>query len=1112
MLRPFLMIGVGGSGGKTLRVVRDDLLRRMEQLGWEGALPRAWQFIHIDVPTLADGNDPDLPAQLPPGDYQGLVNVGLTYRHIDAALAGHGRTPVADAMGTWRPDPGKVNIPASKGAGQYRALGRVITVAGLEDIREAVARARRALTGAEVVGELQRATRLLGATPAASTPDPVVLVVCSLAGGTGAGAVIDVCDTVRALGDPWASESIGLLYAPDVFDYLPEEQRRGVRPNSLATLGELLSGYWNTDGPGEETNDLLARHGIQLGAVNRLGPRYPFLVGNRNEQVSYGTQNDIYRAMGRSVASWVTSVTLQDRLGSTVQGNWSATAQSVTDHLPNHAAGTETPFTALGSARVGLGRDRFRDYAAEYLARSAVERVLRRHEELRLPDDERIERRLVADVAQDVFGSFLAESGLDERGEGRGDLLAALRPEQQVRLARDLADELHRRVTGGMPEKGLSSVEVRHRIVSETGARRPAFHDGLRLARQVADRAWVVAIQPRLADQTARSVSLHGGPVTAAMLAMLATELQQVREELREDAARYRRWAQGGEQAVTQEVEQGGATLTGSSPAILAGVRRAVESLVHQDEAELREMVADLVPDLVTNLVDPLREAVARGTSALAQEESSQLGGQLSPITLWPQADLVPERLNAAPNEFLLEPTSRYPGILRTLVGRTVESAEPGGAMREATTQVVLDTDDVRAGVQHLVRQETAWVPREHTLQSGIVAAPSRASFDVAASGEALLGRARRWLEREGTAVGGYIGEGLRDYLDPARTDPREHGARLAAFEGQFIAALNASAPLVGINPGVLVQVHDVNKAQHVLSFSEIPLPERSPGREIVRRVLQSTEQWSNDIAKAFGEGREASIDIFSVLATPYEPVVFDSLMKPIASEWGARNTTPDTRAEFWRWRRARSLTEALPLAPATRRAMVRGWFTARVLTQLDLTDRVPQIWVPDEAGGGGRYRSFPDPLLATDVVQSREILPVVLESILLAMVEVNTRASREPMAPYVRLRDLGRSGMGGGYDTYQAPSTDLRAWIRDGCNPVVPAPAGSTPQTRRQEVEAQLDRLHGNYARHFAAVDERTDVFDVPLSYDLRFDILAALVDLRRAVGHIEDDTEDDW
>ena len=33
MLRPFLLVGVGGSGGKTLRVIREELLRRQKPDG-----------------------------------------------------------------------------------------------------------------------------------------------------------------------------------------------------------------------------------------------------------------------------------------------------------------------------------------------------------------------------------------------------------------------------------------------------------------------------------------------------------------------------------------------------------------------------------------------------------------------------------------------------------------------------------------------------------------------------------------------------------------------------------------------------------------------------------------------------------------------------------------------------------------------------------------------------------------------------------------------------------------------------------------------------------------------------------------------------------------------
>ena len=44
MLQPFILVGVGGSGGKTLRAMRQTLLRRIRQVGWTGVDgPRRWR-------------------------------------------------------------------------------------------------------------------------------------------------------------------------------------------------------------------------------------------------------------------------------------------------------------------------------------------------------------------------------------------------------------------------------------------------------------------------------------------------------------------------------------------------------------------------------------------------------------------------------------------------------------------------------------------------------------------------------------------------------------------------------------------------------------------------------------------------------------------------------------------------------------------------------------------------------------------------------------------------------------------------------------------------------------------------------------------------------------
>jgi len=1099
MLRPFLLVGVGGSGGKTLRVIREDLTRRLQQAGWTGDLPRAWQFLHIDVPTVADGNEPDLPPQLPEREYQGLVASGVDYRTIDAALISAGGPHLTDALGGWRADPNRVNIPASKGAGQFRSLGRVIVLAGLDRVRESLQTARRQMTGAEVTGELQEVTRLLGGQPASVVHEPTVIVVSSIGGGSGSGAVIDVCDAIRALGDKWANEIVGLLYAPDVFDYLPEEARRGVRPNSLAAIAELLSGYWNSDGPSEGTTELFSKYGVQLGSAKRLGPRYPFLVGARNESVTYQTQNDIYRAMGRSLASWVTSPVLQDRLSAYIQAQWAATAQSVRDKLPLHIQGTESPFTALGSARVGLGRDRFRDYASEHMARTVAERFLHRHEELRQRGDDRTEKQLVRDTADAVFGGFLASSGLDERGVDRNQIIDALRPST---LAHDLKaqyTEVLRKTKEAIPDKGARAADVRRNIRNLVNDRRSHFQTTQLAARAEAARGWVTQIQTDTVLLTARHVAHNGAPVTIELLRRLATEVKQVRDELTGEATAQRRWAADVDLQIRGALDDADtAVILQTTDRLGEAVKRAVQTFAAEQEAEVRELAADLIPDLVVNFLEPLIQTVEHGVEALTGERSVGRDGHPSVMALWPENDVIPIRLRPAPNEFLLESADEYPAIMDDLICRTVDVRERVDARRLADVQVLLGTDETEGAVQQLILREMGWVPRNHLLHQSVTAAPTRAAFTVRASAEDLLDRARQWLHREGTAAGNYMAEGLRDYLSPETVGPAELGSRLKRFEGQLIAALNAGAPLVSINTSVLVQVHERHEIAYATSFSEVPLPEKSPARKVFRTLLEARGQWNESVAKAFSDGNEAFIDIFTVLGEPYEPVVFDSLMRPVASEWGARSASPDQRAEFWRWRRARPLPEALPFSPGVLSALVRGWFVAGCLDHLHLADDGVSIYVPAPVGRGGKMIGFPWPTLSAVKVTGPDLMPALLESVSLAMLEVNTSESLDPMRPYDRLHDLG-SG-----PTDEVPD-ELAAWVINGKNAKPDLTSPLDWELRRAAVVQRLDLLSTRYAEYFEKVSERTELLDFPGSYELRGQIRGSLGDLRRAVAALQ-------
>lgn len=1108
MLRPFLIVGVGGSGGKTLRVVRDDLVSRLDKAGWTGEFPAAWQFLHIDVPTVADGNDQDLPGQLPAGNYQGLVGTGVDYRTIDSALVQKGGAHLHDALGGWRPNPDKVNIPASRGAGQYRALGRIITIGGLDRVRDAVRRAHRSMTGTQVVAELQAATRVLGGEPAAVHAEPTVIVVSSIAGGSGSGAVIDVCDVIRSLDESWAEDIVGVLYAPDVFDYLPEEARRGVRPNSLAALSELLNGYWAESGASQGTAELFASHGVQVGASRRLGPRFPFLVGARNEAVTFQTQNDVYRALGKSLASWVTSETLQDTMSAYIQAQWSATASSVRDKMPMHSDGMEAPFVALGSARVSLGRDRFRDYSSQHLARAAIDRVLTQHEGSRSKDDDRPGAALVRDIATQSFQRFLKRSGLDERGAEQNQIIDALMPESTQERVRSAASQMLTKVRDGIDPKGSRAGDVSRAILANLHDQRLAFQRDQLAAQSAVAADWSKSIQKHLVTEVALTIAREGAPVTAELVRQLKTEVSQVRDELVGEAQQLRRRVAAVDQEVAGDLaDSATAVILRETGSLKAAINRAAGSLLMEAQADVRDLSAEMIPDLVRNLVEPMLEAVEHGRERL-ESGVAESDDRALDVSTWPEGDLVPHHIKPAPNEFLLEPADNFPDLLRETVLRTVGGERPHEARATADIEVILGAEDIDAhgaASQTLLIAERLWVPRHERFHDSASAAPTPARFELASGPAQFKKRADAWVTRPGTAVGNLVAQGLRDYLDPEAVSPREHEARLDRFDGQLSAALNAAAPLVSINPSVLVQVHERHEIKYNLSFSEIPLPDRSPGKERVHKLLEARGQWTDKVAKAFTDRNGASIDIFTVLGEPYEPVVFDSLMKPIATEWGQRAAAVDTRAEFWRWRRARPLTEAVPFSSAMLARMVRGWFTASLLKQLDL-ETAARIYVPAPSSGSGDYRDFPKPLLTPAAANGPDLLPSILESFSLAMLEVNTTESLRPVDGYRRLADLGQETSAGA----DVRSGELRAWIVDGANTLQAAadPAGSWEARQAQALE-RLSKLRAVYADHEAKYAARRDLLDAPLSYELSHVTLAALADLASAVESMRKDDD---
>ncbi|MDP6495074.1 MAG: tubulin-like doman-containing protein, partial [Dehalococcoidia bacterium] len=128
MYARFLFVGLGGSGGKTLRFLKREILHWMEIHDAGHSIPAGWQFLHIDTPPTADGQEIDhLADPLPADEYLGLINQGVDLAAVQNMLDGN--KSFHSELQTWRVDPSGMHVPLAMGAGQFRAVGQTVAMA-----------------------------------------------------------------------------------------------------------------------------------------------------------------------------------------------------------------------------------------------------------------------------------------------------------------------------------------------------------------------------------------------------------------------------------------------------------------------------------------------------------------------------------------------------------------------------------------------------------------------------------------------------------------------------------------------------------------------------------------------------------------------------------------------------------------------------------------------------------------------------------------------------------------------------------------------------------------------------------------------------------------------
>ncbi len=176
MLRPFLIIGVGGSGGKTLRGITYQSQLKLQQVGWKSGIPAV-----VAVPSFRHADRAGrsrLPGAVPASS--AVQGTRLDGRHLQHASTDRSRArtrrinAVHQDIERQLPDPRYVKVDVTKGAGQFRAVGRAVALASTKEIASAARGAIARLSDASALAELRTLGQLLRARGEGGDGSPTV--------------------------------------------------------------------------------------------------------------------------------------------------------------------------------------------------------------------------------------------------------------------------------------------------------------------------------------------------------------------------------------------------------------------------------------------------------------------------------------------------------------------------------------------------------------------------------------------------------------------------------------------------------------------------------------------------------------------------------------------------------------------------------------------------------------------------------------------------------------------------------------------------------------------------------------------------------------------------
>lgn len=1110
MLRKVIVVGVGGSGGKTLRVMRASLLRQLRQKGWtKNELPECWQLLWVDSVSTQQADGFGAPP-LAPLEYFGLGSATTTYKTIINQLASSvpfekdpydptgSSTANSEHLVGWAPENFLGNL--ADGAGQMRAVGRVIALSGMKNLTQNLQSKVAMLAGTQANSDLAAVSAMFGASQQGGTNEkPICMVVSSVAGGSGSGMFLDVVQALKAVEPQFATAEgiFNILYTPDVFGSGAGMDQ--IAPNSLAAITEVLAGVMRE--PKEATTSMYDKLTYNGGTLSDgFGPKCNFLVGAGNDFIPLGSQSEVYSAVGETLCALMTSYDVQNQMTAFVltntflrSGNKSLVSDRSRFSEPDSQQRWTQPFSSLGVSKLSVGGERFAEYSSHLIARNAIEKLLWpdfASQNILTPGQ--TWPMLTAEQVQSLWGNFYQQTGFNH-GENQGlpepsgEVSAALTDPQitiqSTAFASSVVQEIER-AAGGQAIPSSQWMQA----FGNFGRQQEQFLSQRKDATSAMARLWVETSQRKLADLTSLYSTRYGYVVTQGLLEQFTKYLTSLTQTLEAESRKMEaNFLLVPGEVSKRIVAQGDTKLLATDQPIQSAKSVLAKGLEFKVMADVYALAANLVSDYKENYLGRLIFAVDGARSQLkAMSNQTKLDDQSdNPFHIAPRFDApVPHQFLPAKTEMVLIAPSNYQQELVEAL-RVILPPDQHGRWQEVLVERGLLGLAIEDGVlenlskQKLLLLKKSWTPTSNRVADlSLISGP--AEFNCEGTYDGFQQAIATWLsdvEKTG-AVAKLIRMSIYSFVKDG--SPTQNTQRENDFKKAFANAAKFAAPYVQVDDNVRDALYEKMDAGFTPIVSAIPFVKEDSLFSSLQEALNTAGMWlppENGKSKSetwFQTSSTSVIDFFTTNKKSMLPTVFRNLMWDVDAAWSRQSTKADSAQGFWTGRRARPLEECVPTSKLYLQDMVTGWtllslFGLRKMESVEGRGYKVSIWDPDNEN----FSSFSFPLLSkieispvNDKLLLDEALPMVLQTMAISQVKLHMDLNKNPqdfsaLKPYWILREIG--------EQLRIPDSSkryLNQWMRTGelISPNAPKPnekfVGSAATTLEERVTTTKNTL----------------------------------------------------